>query len=132
MGLTKFLGVENKQTKNMEVFEKKIKGKSKKEIRELERSLLAPEPIPQYVEEPSTFHIKKEFAFKVVFGSQEEVDLVKKYFYISHYVEPSIGDMSLVIDLLKALDAGEIIYDKKERKFILNEIKRRGINRRNS
>lgn len=132
MGLTKFLGVKNTQEKMMEVFEKKAKNKPKTEVRDLERKLLKPEPIPVYADELSKFNIKKEHAFKIVLGSAEEVDLIKKYFYVSYYVEPSIGDMSLLIDLLKALESGKIIYDKKERKFTCNETKTKRINRRNN
>jgi hypothetical protein len=128
-GLSKFLGVKNKQEENISKFERMSKGKSKQEVRELERKLLKPEPIPIYVEEHSKFHIKKENAFKVVFSSKEDVELVKKFLYVSYYVEPSIGDMSLLIDLLKAMDSGEIIYDKKEGKFH-EKCQGRKINRR--
>ena len=82
-GMTKFLGTKKTQERTVDNFEQIIKGKSKKEVRELERKLLKPEPIPEYVEEPSTFHIKKENAFRVVFKTAEDVELVKKYFYIN-------------------------------------------------
>lgn len=132
MGVSKFLGVQDLQGQKHDLFVQKSKGKGKAEVRELERRLLSPEPIPIYAEEHSSFRIKKECAFKVVFASKEEVELVKKYFYISQYVEPSIGDMSLLIVLLKSLESGEIIYDKKNGRLICGEKKQRTINRRNS
>lgn len=131
MGLTKYLGVKSKREQNVELFEKQVKGKSKSEVRDLERKLLKPEPIPIYADEPSKFNIKKECSFKVVFGSLEEVELVKKYFYISKYVEPSIGDMSLLIVLLKSLESGEIIYDKKNGRLIHGGKQQRKNDRRN-
>lgn len=93
------------------------KVENKEELRDLEMNLLTPEPIPEYVGENRRYFINSEHSVKFVFSSQEEMDFFSKYIQITEYIEKSITDIKIILDLFRAMELGEISYDKKLGKF---------------
>lgn len=102
-------------------FAKLSQGKSKEEIRNLEMELLAPEPIPTYIGEARRYVMNSEFALKIVFKDQEEMDLFGSIIPIASYMENSATDIKIILDLFKAINSGTVSYNKKSGEFTLNK-----------
>lgn len=96
------------------------KTENKEELRELEMKLLTPEPIPEYVGEERRYHINSEHSVKFVFSSQEEMDFFNRHIPIAEYKEKSITDIKIILDLFRAIESGDISYDKKSGCFTFN------------
>lgn len=115
-GIDSFLGGD-RHNERVKKFKNLSVGKSKEEIRELEMLLFKPDESTDYTGEVVRHNINSEFAVKLVFSSQEEWDLLNKYFVVGHYIEKSISKLKLLIDMLKALDNGQLSYNKKDGSF---------------
>lgn len=96
------------------------KAKTKEERRMLEEKLLKPEELPPYTLESSksTNEVNSKTVM-LVFGNIEHVELLAKYFKISEYKGKNIraSNLGLLLDFLKALDSGKLIYNKESHRF---------------
>lgn len=120
MGIEKFLKKGAREDR-VDKFERLSKDKPKEEVREMEAALLKPDVIPDYVGELSKFVRNADTTVKLVFKSKEDMELVGRHLVITAYIEPSISNINIVLDLFKAIEAGKISYDKKTRAFTFNE-----------
>jgi hypothetical protein len=113
MGIKDFVNVkENK----VEIYEKAIhSGATEEEKRELEMQLLKPQKIPKYIGKPPDpkSAIEKR-TIKLILPDFKTFELLKKHFNVRTYTESCIADLDLFILFLKALESGEITYNKKE------------------
>ena len=101
----------------MKLFEKLSKGKTKEEMRELEMTMLGPDPLQQHIGEERRYAVNSECTAKIVFSCEEEMEFFGKHITITEYVEKSITQIKIFLDLFKAMDAGKISYDKKAGDF---------------
>jgi hypothetical protein len=123
MKITDLVGVVSQERKLKTI----SKASSKEERRNMEEQLLKPAELPSYTKDEPT--VKDEIESKTVmfvFSSMEEVQLLKKHFKISDYKSQNVraSNMNLFVDFLKALESGELEYDKEGRKFSLKTLKR--------
>lgn len=109
----------NARPDKMKQFEAMTAGKSKEEIRQIEIEMLEPEPIPLYVGEEHRYIVNSEHTVKFIFANQDEMDFFGKHIPISSYIEKSVTDLKIVFDLLKEIENGSIIYNKKSGTFQL-------------
>lgn len=116
-GISKFLSPGARKDK-VERFEELSKGKTKEETRELEMALLKPEPVPDYIGRAERYVANSELAVKIVFSSQEEMDLVERHISIPSYKGRCISDLKLFLALFRALDDGQIVWDKRNQKLL--------------
>lgn len=100
-------------------FEQLSLNKPKEEVRILEMEMLEPEPIPEYVGEVIRYVMNSEHTVKFVFKNQEEMDFFGRFISIATYQENSITDIKIILDLFRAIDAGEILYNKSNGKFLI-------------
>ena len=119
-GIEKFLS-KNARKDRVERFEELSKGKTKEEIREIEVALLRPDAIPDYVGELSRYALNQDTTVKLVFKTKEDMSLVGKYMNITAYIEPSISDIKIILDLFNALEEGRMKYNKKTGEFTFVE-----------
>jgi len=116
MNIKNFVSV-NSQEKKL----KKIRESStKEERREREEKLLVPEEIPPYTKEKAlSLDDVSNKKVMLVFSTAEDVELLSKYFKISEYKGKNIrsSNINMFVDFLKALENGEISYDKERREF---------------
>lgn len=119
-GINSFFRTDGKDTSRVARFKSESVGKSKKELRELETTLLAPEEIQPYTgSQPSNKnkHPLLSRTVKFVFHSQEDITLFKKHFRVSNFIEMSVADPSFLMRIVDALESGEIKYDKERNIF---------------
>lgn len=113
VGISELLGgQESKVVK----FERLAKGKSLKERRKLEQTLLKPDKIKPYTGEKPGPQAKEPLlksTIKFVFAKKEELALIKKHLPVSIHVEQSVSNHGLLIALIREVDEGRITYDKK-------------------
>lgn len=109
----------NARPDKIKQFEAMTAGKSKEEIRQIEIEMLEPEPIPLYVGEEHRYIVNSEHTVKFIFANQDEMDFFGKHIPISSYIEKSVTDLKIVFDLLKEIENGSIIYNKKSGTFQL-------------
>lgn len=107
--------------------EKKLKkarsASSKEERRNIEEKLFVPEKLPPYtMEEPTSGSDVESKKVTLVFSDLKDVETLSKYFRISEYKGKNIrsSNLGMMIDFLKALESGEIKYDREKRKFEYN------------
>ena len=120
-GISDFISGAPSSGNKVETFKKKSCGKSKKEIRKLEQEIFPPEKLKPYVGDKSTANGVKDMSCKIFFNTEEEWEMFNKYFRVSMYVQPSVADIKLLIDFLKFMDEGNVVYDAKKRQFIMSE-----------
>lgn len=89
-------------------FEEQRRGKTKKEVRQLEQTMLVPDKLPPFTKPKTHKDSVTERSVRLVFPDQKSFDLFKKHFKVSTYKENNALDISLLIRLLEALDAGKI------------------------
>lgn len=119
-GINSFFSSKGEDTSRVARFKAASVGKSKKEIRELETTLLAPEEIQPYAgSQPSqkAKHPLLARTVKFVFHSQEDIALFKKHFRVSNFIEMSVADPSFLMRIVDALESGEIKYDRERNIF---------------
>jgi len=107
--------------------EKKLKkarlSSSKEERRDIEQKLFVPEKLPPYtMEEPTAGSDVESKKVTLVFSDLKDVETLSKYFRISEYKGKNIrsSNLTMMIDFLRALESGEIKYDRERRKFEYN------------
>ena len=98
-------------------FAKLSEGKTKEEIRSLEQNMFKPEALQENIGEQRRYIVNSEHTAKFVFRSKEDMDFFDKHIQISFYMERSITDIKIILDLFRAMDAGQISYDKKTGNF---------------
>lgn len=103
------------------LFEKMSAGKSKEEVRKLEMEMLEPEPLPMYTGEEIRYIANSELSVRFVFKNEEEMELFGKYVPIATYLERSVTDIRIILDLFRSMESGKITYDKKTGKFCLTD-----------
>jgi len=96
------------------------KAGSKEERRKLEEQLFVPEELQPYTGE---LPVKKALGSKtvtMVFDSEEDIALLVKHVKISEYHGLNVRsrNLNILIDFFKAIDNGEIEYDRENRTFI--------------
>ena len=116
MDIKNFVKTKNK----IKEFNKRIKDKTKEEIRELETKLLIPERCTDYIGPLPTISSIDILKISLIFPNKKLFDLMNKYFKIATYCGNNIVDISLLISFLRMLENGDLIYDKKNKKLSIN------------
>lgn len=91
---------------------------NKEELRELEMALLTPEPIPPYAGEERRYIVNSEHTVKFVFPNKASMDFFGRFIPIAEYKEKSVTNIQIILDLFRAIDNGEISYNKKTGEFL--------------
>lgn len=98
-------------------FENLAEGKTEKEKRKLETQLLKPEPVPQYTGDmPENYGIDA-LTVSIVFSNEKVKALAEKFLKISFSKvkrQQYITDITLLVDMLKQMDKGKLIYKDGE------------------
>ena len=114
-------------------FEKAAKGKTKKERRALEETLLKPDVLPIYTGPPPSQRAKEPVmpqTLLIVFKTTAQLDRLAKFFPVSYVEQPTLLNNKLVMDLVKEFEDGRIVYDAKKRTFDYPRESRQEDNRR--
>lgn len=90
---------------------------SNEEKRKLEQKLLKPQKIPPYTGPRPIKNALDDLIIKAVFKNHNDLNLFKKYFKISNYLEQSVSDIQMIMDLLKRLEDGSLRYEKEKGTF---------------
>jgi len=115
--ITKFVSKKTREENVMEKFNGMIKGKSDKEIREIEMRLLRPRPIPKYKgPKPVRANFKRR-SLKLAFQHKSIVDRYEAFIKVNKYVENNTHDVDLFIILLELLENERLVWDGKKKKL---------------
>lgn len=114
MGIGKFFNTGKRNIVQETVQKKKQQTKSKKEERELEMQYLKPDKLPSYVGKSPTINNIKKQSVKLVFKSEDDLQVFKNHFHVPKYIEPSVTNIELLMVLLEELESGRIKYDSKK------------------
>lgn len=115
--ISKFIGGGSREEKKTEKFKKLSKGKSKKEIRELEQKILTPSPIPKYKgKKPRTSDADKR-KLLIYFRSLSEFDLFKKHIGVNDYQGANTRDLDMIMAFIECIDNGSIKWNPKTKKL---------------
>ena len=99
-------------------FKKLTKGKSRKEIRNVERKLLKPIKLPTYTGATPGFKSPvHERTVQIVFENFIDLDLFCKYFKVSRFKGVNVHNVRLLVEFLNILDRGVLTYDTKAEKI---------------
>jgi hypothetical protein len=123
MAIQDFLG-EGKSKSRAVKFQELAEGKTQEEKRNLEAQLLKPEKIPAYTHEEtkkSQFSQISAHSVRMVFPDDESLELFKKHFKVSEYVELSLGKpgMDKLLAVVQLLENGQITYDQKTKRALV-------------
>lgn len=95
-------------------FEELARGKTKEQRRELEKTLLKPQVLPEYSGNiPGKSSIENR-TVKIIFETSMDLELFKRHFKVSAYKELNVRDILLLIKFLSLLDEHILEYDSKE------------------
>ena len=117
MDITTFVSKKTREKNVMEKFEKLIKGKSDKRIREIEMRLLKPAPVPAYRGPKPVRADFKRRSLRLAFSSKTVIERLSKYIRISQYVENNSHDVGMFLELLKLLERDRLVWDPKRKRF---------------
>lgn len=98
-------------------YKKLSKNLPERQKRKIETKLLKPEKIPPYTGRSPIKNLLDKYTVKIILSDDEQLNLFKKYFKVTNYIEQSVVDISLLTNLLKNLDQGLIEYDQNKGKF---------------
>lgn len=102
----------------VKLFEKVSKEKSKKKRRRMEERFLKPYVIPEYDGKlPGYNNPVESRKVMIIFDSEADLNLFRKFFKVSSYKGFNVRDVSLLLLFLDALENGSLEYDKEERKI---------------
>ena len=119
--IDEFLGAKSRPDK-VRQFEHMSIGKTKAEVRELELNMLMPEPLQGHIGEERRYFMNSEHSVKMVFRCQEDMELFGEFINITEYIEKSITDIKIIMDLFRAMKTGKITYNKKAGEFTFHSI----------
>lgn len=117
MDITTFVSKKTREKNVMEKFEKLVKGKSDKRIREIEMRLLKPAPVPAYRGPKPVRADFKRRSLRLAFSSKTVIERLSKYIRISQYVENNSHDVGMFLELLKLLERDRLAWDPKRKRF---------------
>lgn len=112
MGMREMLGAGDQRTTR---FKKLAKGKTKEEVRELERTLLKPDVIPPFTGERPAKSSVEQRTVKIIFESDEDIDLFKHFFKVNTYKEQNTREIGAIVALVEAMDRGSLRYDQEQK-----------------
>lgn len=124
-GISTFVTSQKSRLSRVERFEKERVGKTRKQVRALECALLSPEEIPPYSGRQPPLSAKKPLfvrSVKFVLPTTKDMELFRKHFNVSDYVETSVANPTFLLRILTALDIGELKYDKEKDTFSCKKI----------
>ena len=107
------LGVERKVNK----FARMVGGLSQKEQRSLEMAVLKPDKLPPIIQRVEYLTPLRRDYVKLKFRVHHDFDLFCNYFKVLNYVETNVTDLSRLIAILNAMEAGVITYSEIEEKY---------------
>ena len=120
--IAKFLGKSSRETDIIAQF-KKLQLEAKKDkhkIRELERKLLKPKPIPPY-HGPKTGRTSfKQRSLLLVFSNKSFIERFKKFVKINTYNTNNTYHVELFVELLRLLEDGRLKFSAKNNRFYLH------------
>lgn len=114
-----------KQLSLSEQIIKLSEGKSKEEKRLIEYNLGKPEEMIYSNKKTPIVKEKKVGIISIPYRSNEEYNLIKKYFTVRDYNGENISDIKLLISFLNLLEQGKLKYEKETNK--LRIVRRRSI-----
>jgi len=120
--ITEFIGG-GKKTLEADIvkrFAELIKGKGKKEVRDIELSLLKPIPIPHYKgKRPSKLTDLNKRRVTIYFQNEKVLMRFSRFIKIQTYIENNIHEIGLLLELLKLLEGKKLIWSEKEGHFLM-------------
>jgi len=122
------MGLFDKKRDRSNAFSEMAKGKDNKEVRHLEEQMLKPRPIETYVgEQPENYGIDS-LTVSIVFPDEQVKKLFAKHMKISYSKVKKaqyMTDISMLINLVKQLDSGKLVYKGGKFGLGLSRIKKR-------
>lgn len=125
MDITTFVSKKSREQNVMAKFEKLIRGKSDKEIREIEMQLLKPAPVPAYRGPKPVRADFKRRSLRLAFPNKSAIKRWAKWIRISQYVENNTHDVAIFMELLKLLENDRLAWDPKKKRFYV--LSRKGV-----
>lgn len=117
MDITTFVSKKTREKNVMEKFEKLVKGKGDKRIREIEMRLLKPAPVPAYRGPKPVRADFKRRSLRLAFSNKTVIERLSKYIRISQYVENNSHDVGMFLELLRLLERDRLVWDPKRKRF---------------
>jgi len=102
-------------------FKQLIKGKSEKEIRKIEQSLLKPIPIPKYRGPTAQKSDIEKRTIEITFPSETYIKRFAQFIKINTYIKCNTYDTEKLIELLRLMEEGRIRWNKTQRCYFFKE-----------
>lgn len=93
------------------------KNRSEEDKREIELALLKPDKIPSYTGPTPIKNSLDKLTVKIILPDEKSMSLLRKYFKVGTFVEQSINNISLLLELLRLLESGKLEFDKHEKRL---------------
>jgi len=116
--ITRFLGRVSREDDILKHFSSLVnKAKDKFEIREIERKILKPKPIPPY-HGPKTGRTDfKQRSLLIVFNNKSFIDRLGKYLKINRYATNNTYHTDMFVELIRLFEDGRIEFSEKDKRF---------------
>jgi len=121
MGMREMLGMKDSRRKR---FEDATKGKSKEDVRELERALLKPDALPPFTGKRPPRSSIEQRTVKIIFETDEAMELFRQFFRVSSFKEQNTREIGAIVALVEAMDRGSLRYDPTQK--VLNFVDDQG------
>lgn len=112
MGMREMLGMKDSRVQR---FQKAVAGKSKEEVRELERTLLKPNALPPFAGKRPPRSTIEQRTVKIIFETDESIELFKQFFKVSSFKEQNTREIGAIVALVEAMDRGSLRYDTENK-----------------
>lgn len=112
--------IEKKPKSVSDKLERLVKGKSKKDRRQIEEHLAKPSVLPVYVGQESKFASVSHYGVPVtVVFKEKDFKIFRKYFKVNEYAGFNIHRIDLLMSLLEKFEEGVLSYDNESKKLYL-------------
>ena len=108
--------LKSREDRVLEKFDRESKGKSKKEVRELERRRLKPTKLLPAKEIRGKAPVEK-LTVRLVFATLADVELFKRFFKVNEYKGLNTHHLGMLLEFLECFERGSLAYDEKEGKL---------------
>lgn len=110
MGMREVLGLSDSRVKR---FAKAAEGKTKEEVRELERTLLKPDVLPPFTGKKPPRSSVEQRSVKIIFETDEDMELFRQHFRVNTFKEQNTREIGAIIALVDAFSRGVLRFDSK-------------------
>jgi hypothetical protein len=110
MGMRETLGISDSRVQR---FAKAAEGKTKEEVRDLERALLKPDVLTPFTGKKPPKSSVEQRTVKIIFETDEDMELFRQFFRVNAFKEQNTRELGPIIALVDALNRDVVRYNQQ-------------------